>query len=46
VQKAAAMARHASIETTMIYFHEIDRLSDPAERCIAYNGTEDDTKNA
>jgi integrase/recombinase XerD len=45
VQKVAAMARHASIETTMIYFHEIDRLSDPAERYIFYNGADDDKGN-
>ena len=45
VQKVAAMARHASIETTMIYFHEIDRLSDPAERYISYNGIDDDQGN-
>lgn len=46
VQKVAAMARHASIETTMIYFHEIDRLSDPAERYISYNGTDGDKGTA
>jgi integrase/recombinase XerD len=46
MQKVAAMARHASIETMMIYFHEIDRLSDPAERYISYNGAEDDKGNA
>ena len=41
VQKVQAMARHASIETTMIYYHEVDRLSDPAERYISYNGTDE-----
>lgn len=41
VQKVKAMARHASIDTTMIYYHEIDRLSDPAERYIVYNGTDE-----
>lgn len=41
VQKVKAMARHASIDTTMIYYHEIDRLSDPAERYISYNGSDE-----
>ena len=36
VQKAQSMARHRSIDTTMIYFHEHDRLSDPAEGLIDY----------
>lgn len=40
--KVQAMARHASIDTTMIYYHEIDRLSDPAERYIVYNGLNDE----
>lgn len=30
------LARHASMDTTMIYFHELDRLSDPAEDHINY----------
>lgn len=30
------LARHASMDTTMIYIHEIDRLSDPAEDYITY----------
>ncbi len=30
------LARHASMDTTMIYVHEIDRLSDPAEDHINY----------
>ncbi len=30
------LARHASMDTTMIYFHELDRLSDPAEDYIKY----------
>ena len=25
------MARHESLDTTMIYFHEVDRLTNPAE---------------
>jgi len=36
IQKVKALARHASLDTTMIYFHEIDRLSDPAEAYIEY----------
>lgn len=32
VQEVSAMARHASIETTMIYAHNLDRLSGSAER--------------
>lgn len=31
VQQAQAMARHKNINTTMIYFHNIDRLEDNAE---------------
>lgn len=31
VQEAQAMARHSSINTTMIYAHNIDRLETPAE---------------
>lgn len=31
VQEAQAMARHANINTTMIYAHNIDRLERPAE---------------
>lgn len=38
VQKAQAMARHANIQTTMIYYHEADRLEHPAEEFIRYNG--------
>jgi integrase/recombinase XerD len=38
VQKAQAMARHANIQTTMIYYHEADRLDNPAEEFIRYNG--------
>jgi hypothetical protein len=25
------MARHANLNTTMIYYHEVDRVEDPAE---------------
>ena len=31
-----AMARHANINTTMIYFHETGRTSEPAEDFIQY----------
>ncbi len=37
VQKVRAMARHASIETTMIYYHELDRIENPAESFIRYD---------
>lgn len=36
VQKVQAMARHADISTTMIYYHETDRIENPAEDFIAY----------
>jgi len=36
IQKVRAMARHASIETTMIYYHEVDRLENPAEDYVSY----------
>lgn len=36
VQKVRAMARHRSIDTTMIYVHETDRVSNPAEQFIDY----------
>lgn len=38
---APAMARDTTIEAMAIYFHEIDRLSDPAERSISCNGIDD-----
>jgi integrase/recombinase XerD len=37
IQKVRAMARHASIETTMIYYHELDRIENPAESFIRYD---------
>lgn len=37
IQKVKGMSRHASIDTLMIYYHEADRLSDPAERHISYS---------
>ena len=30
------LARHANIDTTMIYVHEADRMSDPVEEHISY----------
>ena len=36
VMKARQVARHASIDTTMIYVHENDRLTDPGEQFIDY----------
>jgi len=36
LQKAQAMARHANVATTMIYFHETDRVENPAEGFIQY----------
>lgn len=37
--KVQGMARHANISTTMIYFHEIDRVKTPAEDFISYEST-------
>lgn len=36
IQKVKGMSRHASLDTLMIYYHEADRLSDPAEKYISY----------
>jgi len=36
LQKVQAMARHSSPETTMVYFHEIDRIEEPAEQFVDY----------
>jgi integrase len=36
IMKARQVARHASIDTTMIYVHENDRLTDPGEQFIDY----------
>ncbi len=36
IQKVKGMSRHASIDTLMIYYHEVDRLNDPAEKYISY----------
>lgn len=37
VQKVKSMARHSSVDTTLIYFHEVDRIEDPAEAYINYD---------
>jgi site-specific recombinase XerD len=34
--KVQSMARHASIVTTMIYYHELDRIESPAEDFVSY----------
>jgi len=36
VLKARQVARHASLDTTMIYVHENDRLTNPGEAFIDY----------
>ena len=36
LRQVRAMARHASVDVTMIYVHEVDRLQDPAEAYISY----------
>jgi integrase/recombinase XerC/integrase/recombinase XerD len=36
LQKVQTMARHESMNTTMVYFHEVDRLTNPAEDFIDY----------
>ncbi len=36
IQKAKSMARHRSIDTTLIYAHETDRVTQPAEQFIDY----------
>ena len=37
IQKVQAMARHANIATTMIYYHETERVENPAEQFICYD---------
>ena len=34
IEQAREMAAHSSIETTAFYFHDLKRLSDPAEEYI------------
>ena len=38
--KVQSMARHASLNTTMIYYHELDRVEDPAEGYVRYDEDE------
>jgi len=35
--QARAMARHASLDTTLVYYHELGRLTEPAEDLISYD---------
>ena len=37
LQKVQSAMRHANINTTMIYAHELDRLANPAEAFVAYS---------
>lgn len=37
IQKVQSMARHANVQTTLIYYHELDRLTAPAEDLIDYD---------
>lgn len=37
IQKVQSMARHSNISTTMIYYHEADRVENPAENFIKYD---------
>jgi site-specific recombinase XerD len=39
--KAKEAAGHVSLDTTMIYYHEEDRLDDPGEAYIDYGGEEE-----
>lgn len=41
IQKVSRFARHGSIDTTMIYAHELDREANPAEAAIHYDSEED-----
>ena len=34
--QAQAMARHSSPNTTMVYFHNVNRVKDAAERCVNF----------
>lgn len=36
LQQTQAMLRHANLATTMIYFHETQRIENPAEQFIEY----------
>jgi site-specific recombinase XerD len=35
-EKVRGMSRHASLDTLMIYYHETDRIDNPAEQYISY----------
>jgi integrase/recombinase XerD len=35
-EKVKGMSRHASLDTLMLYYHETDRIDDPAEQYISY----------
>jgi site-specific recombinase XerD len=35
-EKVRGMSRHASLDTLMIYYHEADRIDNPAEKYISY----------
>jgi site-specific recombinase XerD len=35
-EKVRGMSRHASLDTLMIYYHEADRIDNPAEQYISY----------
>ncbi len=37
IQKVQSMARHSNLSTTMIYYHEVDRIENPAEEFIRYD---------
>jgi len=36
LQQAQAMARHSDSKTTLVYFHNLDRVKAGAERCISF----------
>ena len=36
-KKVRGISRHASLDTLMIYYHEADRIDDPAEQYINYD---------
>ena len=36
-EKVRGISRHASLDTLMIYYHEADRIDDPAEQYINYD---------
>ena len=36
LEQAQAMARHADPKTTMVYFHNLDRIDEGAEKCINF----------